>query len=70
MTNKVQAIGENVTQSLRQKHILRETSVEKYYLAMSIPSNSFKFKNAKREEIYKILTKIDPNKAHGIYEIS
>ena len=37
---------------------------------MNIPSNSFKFKNAKREEICKILTKIDPNKAHGIYEIS
>ena len=36
---------------------------------MNIPSNSFKFRNAKREEIYKILINIDPNKAHGIDEI-
>ena len=32
---------------------------------MNIPSNSFKFRNAKREEIYKI----DPNKAYGIDDI-
>ena len=36
---------------------------------MNIPSNSFKFRNAKREEIYKILINIDPNKAYGIDEI-
>ena len=36
---------------------------------MNIPSNSFKFRNAKREEIYKILINIDPNKAYSIDEI-
>ena len=36
---------------------------------MIIPSNSFKFRNAKPEEIYKILINIDPNKAYGIDEI-
>ena len=41
----------------------------KYYSAMNIPSNSFKFRNAKREEIYKILINIDPNKAYGVDEI-
>ena len=31
---------------------------------MNIPSNSFKFRNAKREEIYKVLiNNVDPNKA-------
>ena len=51
------------------KNIFRENSVKKYYSAMNIPSNSFKFRNAKREEIYKILINIDPNKAYGIDEI-
>ena len=36
---------------------------------MNIPSNSFKFRNAKREEICKILINIDPNKAYGIDKI-
>ena len=36
---------------------------------MNIPSNSFKFRIAKREEVYKILINIDPNKAYGIDEI-
>ena len=36
---------------------------------MNIPSNSFKFRNAKREKIYKSQTNIDPNKAYGIDEI-
>ena len=51
------------------KNIFRENSVKKYYSAKNIPSNSFKFRNAKREEIYKILINIDPNKAYGIDEI-
>ena len=36
---------------------------------MNISSNSFKFRNAKREEIYKILINIDPNKAYGFDQI-
>ena len=36
---------------------------------MNIPSNSSKFRNAKRKEIYKILINVDPNKAYGIDEI-
>ena len=36
---------------------------------MNIPSNSFKFRNTKCEEIYKILINIDPNKAYSIDEI-
>ena len=36
---------------------------------MNIPSNSFKFRNAKRKEIYKILINIDPNKAYGFDEV-
>ena len=51
------------------KNIFSENSVKKYYSAMNIPSNSFKFRNAKREEIYKILINIDPNKTCGIDEI-
>ena len=51
------------------KNIFRENLVKKYYSAMNIPSNSFKFRNAKREGIYKILTNIDPNEAYDIDEI-
>ena len=36
---------------------------------MNIPSNSFKFKNAKREDISKTLINIGPNKAYGIDKI-
>ena len=36
---------------------------------MNRPSNSFKLRNAKREEIYKILINVDPNKAYVIGEI-
>ena len=36
---------------------------------MNIPSNSSKFRNVKRKEIYKILINVDPNKAYGIDEI-
>ena len=32
---------------------------------MNIPSSSFKFRNAKREEIYEILINIDLNKAYS-----
>ena len=52
------------------KHVFGENSVEKYYSAMNIPSNSFKFRSAKREEIYRILINIDPNKAYGIDQIT
>ena len=51
------------------KNIFRENSVKKYYSAINIPSNSFKFRNAKREEICKILINIDPNKAYSVDEI-
>ena len=36
---------------------------------MNIPSNSFTFRNAKREEIQEVLINKDPNKAYGIDEI-
>ena len=36
---------------------------------MNIRSNSFEFLNTNREENYKILQNIDPNKVHGIDEI-
>ena len=36
---------------------------------MNTSSNSFKFRNPKREEIYKIQANIDPNKGYGIDEI-
>ena len=35
------------------KNIFGKNSVQKYCSVMNIPSNSFKFRNAKREEIYK-----------------
>ena len=54
---------------LTVKNIFRENSVKKYYSAMNIPSNSYKFWNAKREDVYKILIDIDPNKAYGIDDI-
>ena len=43
------------------KNIFKENSVKKYYLAMNTPSISFQFRNAKYEEIYKILINIDRN---------
>ena len=52
------------------KNIFGENSIEKYYLAMNIPSNSYKFRNGKREEIYNILISIDSNKTYSIDEIS
>ena len=36
---------------------------------MNIPSNSYKLRNAKHEEIYKILMNVDPNKAFDIDKI-
>ena len=51
------------------KNIFRGHSVKNYYSAMDIPSNSFNLRNAKREEIYKILINLDPNKAYGIDEL-
>ena len=42
----------------------------KEIVLMNIPSNSFKFRNTKCEEIYKILINIYPNKAYGIDEIT
>ena len=51
------------------KNIFRENSVKKYYSSMNIPSNSFKFRNAKGEEIYKVLINIDFIKAYGIDKI-
>ena len=51
------------------KNIFGENSVEKYYSAMNMTSNSFKFRNAKCKEIYKILINIDPYKAYGIDRI-
>ena len=33
---------------------------------MNIHPNSFEFRNAKREEIYKVLIKTNPNKEYGI----
>ena len=36
---------------------------------MNIPSNLFKFRNAKHEEIYNKLINIDPNKAYGVDKI-
>ena len=53
------------------KNIFSGNSVKKsLLLSRNIPSNSFKFRNTKREEIYKRLINIDPNKAYGIDEIS
>ena len=62
--------SDQVGKLLAGKHVFGENSVEKYYSAMNIPSNSFKFRSAKREEIYKILINIDPNKAYGIDQIT
>ena len=36
---------------------------------MNIASNSFKFRDTKREEIYKMLINIDTNQAYGVDEI-
>ena len=51
------------------KNIFRGNSVRKYYSTMNIASNSFKFRDTKREEVYKMLINIDPNKAYGVDEI-
>ena len=78
MTNKMQIFLRTLTQKLASdlveklptaKNIFRGISVKKYYSAINIPFNSFKFRNTKREETRKTLINIDPNKAYGIDEI-
>ena len=74
MTNKMQILYSKLASYLVEKlptakNIFIEKSVNKYYSGMNIPSNSFKFRNTKREEIYKILINIDPNNAYGIDQI-
>ena len=78
MTNKMQRLLRTFTQKLASdlveklptaKNIFRGISVKKYYSAINIPFNSFKFRNTKREETRKILINKDPNKAYGIDEI-
>ena len=46
-----------------------ENSFEKNYSVMNIPYDSFKFINAKREQLYKILVNIGRNKSYDIGEI-
>ena len=46
-----------------------ENSFEKNYSAMNIPYDSFKFINAKSEQLYKILVNIGRNKSYDIGEI-
>ena len=50
-----------------ENYFLRKLCKE--IVLMNIPSNSFKFRNTKCEEIYKILINIDPNKTYDIDEI-
>ena len=43
--------------------------VKEYYSALNIPSNSFKFKLTNKEEVFKISSNVDPEKACGLDEI-
>ena len=68
--SEIASIAQSFTQIVEKaptgKNIFEENSVEQYYSAMNIPSNSYKFRNAKHEEIYKILMNVDPNEAFDI----
>ena len=57
--NNIQSKLDLVEKHPTAKTIFREKSVKKFYSAMNIPSNSFKFRYTKRAEIYKILINID-----------
>ena len=79
MTNKMQIVllthfysklaSDEVWKLPTGKNIFRGNFVGKWYSVINIPPNSFKFRNAKREEIYKILINVDPNKAYGFDQI-
>ena len=44
-------------------------SVKEYYSALNIPSGSFKLQLTNKEEVFKILNNVDPEKACGLNEI-
>ena len=51
------------------KNILGMNSVKEYYSALNIPSDSFKLQLTNKEEVFKILSSVDPEKACGLDEI-
>ena len=41
-------------------------SVKEYYSALNIPSDSFKLRLTNKEEVFKMLSNVDPEKACGL----
>ena len=52
------------------KNISGMNSVKEYYSALNIPSDSFKLQLTNKEEVFKILSNVAPDKAYGLDEIS
>ena len=48
------------------KNIFGINFVKEHYAALSIPSDSFKFQLTNKEEVFKILSNVDPEKACGL----
>ena len=44
-------------------------SVKEYYSALNIPSDSYKHQLMNKEEVFKIVSNADPEKACGLDEI-
>ena len=51
------------------ENIFGINSVKEYYSALNIPSDSFKYQLRNKEEVFKILSNADPEKACGLDEI-
>ena len=51
------------------KKIFAINSVREYYSALHIPSDSFKLQLTNKEEVFKMLSNVDPEKACGLDEI-
>ena len=48
------------------KNIFGINSVKEYYSALNIPSDSFKLRLTNKEEVFKMLSNVDPEKACGL----
>ena len=51
------------------RNIFGVNSVKDYHSATNIPSDSFKLQLMNKEEVFKILSNVDPEKACGLNEI-
>ena len=63
-------IAEKLVNLLPPKDKVNYESVGKFYSEKNVTPNKFKFEKMSENEIFKVLDKIDPNKAKGLDDIS